>query len=116
MRALLTLLVAALAVGFWVYTLIDCVRTDSLRTRGLPKAAWVLIVLLIPLLGGVLWLIIGKDRGNRTPAKTGSRPMYPDDDLEFLKSVDVEKERAERIRKLEESLADLDDDTNNPKE
>ena len=42
------------------------------------------------------------------------RRFGPDDDPEFLRRIAHDQEREERIRKLEEKLAELDDD--NPKD
>ncbi|HZD79974.1 MAG TPA: PLD nuclease N-terminal domain-containing protein [Actinomycetota bacterium] len=53
--ALAPLLVAALA--FDVYCLIDLARTP---VQGLPKWAWVLLILLVNPLGGIAYLITGR--------------------------------------------------------
>jgi hypothetical protein len=111
------LLFALSVVGFvvWVYTLVDCIRTDESRVRGLPKIAWVFVIILLPLVGSVLWFLIGKERRTRiTPRPTTTRA--PDDDPAFLGRIGMEQDREERIRKLEERLAELDDDSNNQKD
>lgn len=109
LRAFLPIFLAAVALAFWVYTIIDCVRTEAFRVRGLPKPVWVLVVIVLPLIGGLLWFIIG--RGRNRPATAGGRPLYADDDPDFLNRVNTEREREERIRDLEEKLAELDDDS-----
>ena len=120
MKAFLGLLAGALVLGFWVYTFLDCVRSDSRTARGLPKGVWIVVIIVLPVIGGILWLLIGRDRASRRGAgpKSGpSRPLYPDDDPDFLRKVDKEKAREQRIRDLEEKLAELDDeknDNNNP--
>ncbi|TQL44991.1 phospholipase D-like protein [Homoserinimonas aerilata] len=116
MRAFLSLLLGALVLAFWVYTLIDCIRTDEYRARGLPKGVWVFVIIIIPVVGSILWLTIGKERdgGASAPARPApTRPMYPDDDVDFLRRVETDAQREERIRKLEERLAELDDDSKN---
>lgn len=115
MRAFLTVFAAALAVGFWVYTLIDCIRTDESRARGLPKVIWIFVVIALPLIGSILWLTIGKER-YRPSSRSVPRQTAPDDDPAFLGRLGNEHEREERIRKLEEKLAELDDDSNNQKD
>lgn len=114
MRAFLPLLGSALLVAFWVYALVDCIRTDEFRARGLPKGAWVFVIIILPLVGAILWFTIGKERMPRPGGRgaTPSRPMYPDDDPAFLRQVDTETEREQRIRDLEEKLAQLDEDDN----
>ncbi|QEE62351.1 hypothetical protein FVA74_12785 [Salinibacterium sp. dk2585] len=113
MRAFLPVFGAALLLAFWVYALIDCIRTDDFRARGLPKGAWVFVIIILPLIGGLLWFTIGKERMPRAGGRpAASRPVYPDDDPAFLRSVDTEAEREQRIRDLEAKLAELDDEDN----
>ena len=99
-------------VGFcvWVYTLIDCIRTDESRTRGLPKAMWVFVVILLPLVGSVLWFAIGKERAGAAGSRPMTRQTPPDDDVAFLDRLGAEYDREERIRRLEEKLAALDEE------
>lgn len=107
------LLFALSVVGFviWVYTLIDCIRTDESRVRGLPKLVWVFVVIALPLVGSVLWFLIGKERRGRD--RPAVRQNAPDDDPAFLGKIGMEQDREKRIRKLEERLAELDDDNPN---
>lgn len=112
MRAFLPVFGIALVVAFWVYALVDCIRTDEFRARGLPKGAWIFVVIILPIVGAILWFTIGKERTPRPgagPTRT-TRPVYPDDDLAFLRQVDTETEREQRIRDLEDKLAQLDDE------
>ena len=109
MRAFLTIAAVALAIGFWVYAVVDCALTDARRARGVPKSAWMLVTIFLSGLGGALWFVIGKDRnrGNSGVRSQGA----PDDDLTFLRSLSVDTEQEERIRKLEREIAELDDDS-----
>lgn len=100
------------AVCIWVYTLIDCIRSDDSRVRGLPKMVWVFVVIALPLVGSILWFTIGKERNTRAKAQPVMRQKAPDDDPAFLGKIGMERDREERIRKLEERLAELDDDGN----
>lgn len=73
-------------LGLLVYTLIDCARTDPAQVRNLPKPVWVLLIILLPLLGGIGWLIAGRPRpGPRRGPRPG--PIGPDDDPEFLRRL-----------------------------
>ncbi len=109
MRAFLTLAVIALAIGFWVYAVVDCVVTDARRARGIPKGAWIAVVLLLSIVGGALWFAIGKDRSHGSSQRRGS--MAPDDDPTFLHGLRSDAAQQERIRQLEKEIADLDDDS-----
>lgn len=99
-----------LALVFWVFSIVDCAVQPATRHRGVPKGAWIAIVVLIPVLGGILWFAIGRRRGS---AQGGSRTVAPDDDPEFLRSISKTEQDA-RIRQLEEELARLDDETDGP--
>ncbi|MEN9620863.1 MAG: hypothetical protein RL499_1056, partial [Actinomycetota bacterium] len=92
---------------------VDAVLTDRSRVRAFPKQVWIAGVILLPVLGGVLWLVVGKARRSAGGAR---RPVAPDDDPSFLNTLSREEvaRRAaddERLRRLEQELADLDDDT-----
>jgi type VI protein secretion system component VasK len=94
----------------YIYSIVDCALIEKNRVRGLPKAVWLLVLIFLPVIGSVLWFLIG--RGRRPGAGRGS--LAPDDDPEFLKHLSQERarrdrEQEQRIRKLEADLAGLDD-------
>jgi len=110
-RVIVVLIV--IAAAFTIYTLVDVLMTDRSRVRGLQKPLWAVVVVLLPVIGGVLWLVIGKAR--RNPA-VRTRVIAPDDDPEFLgtlrrEDVAQRADQDERLRRLEQELSDLDDDT-----
>lgn len=99
-------LLAVASIALTVYALADCIQTDDARLRGLPKWAWILLVVLIPWVGPITWLLIGKDRsaGWGGGAGGGARrpgPLAPDEDPEFLRGLDeqIRRERRERERR-----------------
>lgn len=99
-----------LAAVFWVFSIVDCAVQPATRHRGVSKPAWIAIVVLLPVIGGVLWFVIGRRRAS----DSGTRPVIgPDDDPAFLRSINKE-EQDERIRRLEEELAKLDEETDEP--
>lgn len=95
-------------VAFTVFAIIDLIMTDKTRVRALNKPLWALIILILPALGGILWLALGKSRGG--PSRP-ARSMAPDDDPAFLRGLGRDKEQDERIRRLEQELSELDDDS-----
>lgn len=99
-----------LALVFWVFSIVDCAVQPATRHRGVPKGAWIAIVVLIPVLGGILWFVIGR---RRRGDEQKLRSLAPDDNPEFLRSLG-KNEQDERIRRLEEELARLDDETDGP--
>jgi hypothetical protein len=109
MRAFLTLAAGALAVGFWVYAVVDCALTDARRARGIPKPAWIVVVIVLNVIGGILWFVIGKDR-HQEPGASRLQPA-PDDDPAFLRRLGSDADQDERIRQLEREIAELDEDS-----
>lgn len=91
----------AVAVAFWVYSIVDCTIQPSIRHRGVRKGTWVLIVIVLPVLGGILWFAVGRVRKSHL-----ERPA-PDDDPTFLGRLSDISDQDERIRRLEEELAQL---------
>ncbi|MEN2740426.1 PLD nuclease N-terminal domain-containing protein [Microbacterium sp. X-17] len=109
--ARLLIILALLATVFWVYSVIDCIVQPALRHRGVGKVAWVFIVLLLPVIGGILWFTLGR------ASRRAMEASAPDDDPEFLRRIGTVSDQDERIRRLEEDLARLDgeDDTRKKK-
>jgi hypothetical protein len=103
-----------------VFCLIDCIQTPDHEVRNLPKLAWILLILVLPLIGGIAWLVAGRPQqqgGNRQvpwpSTRTAGFPEYerprravaPDDDPEFL--AEMRRGNAEQedlLRKWEEDL------------
>lgn len=109
--ARLLLILALVATVFWVYTIVDCAVQPASRHRGVGKGAWMAIVILLPVLGGILWFVIGRGRATQTVVRRA-----PDDDPEFLgrMTATARADQDERIRRLEEELAQLDSDGDDP--
>ena len=96
-------------VVFTVYAIVDCALFDRTRIRGIARGWWILVILFVPIIGGVLWFAIGRGRANRV-GRGGRRTVAPDDDTEFLRQLNDDVEHEERIRRLEQELAELDSD------
>lgn len=100
------------AVVLAVFAVVDCALTERARVRVLPKWAWILIALVLPVVGPLLWLIVGRGPARHRPA---TRVIGPDDDPSFLGSTGrpvpptVAPDDA-RWRELEQELANLDSD------
>lgn len=98
----------ALVVGLIIYALIDCARTEKVRIKGVSKALWILLILVLPVLGALLWLVLGKERVARTwnekSAPRSTRPTSPDDDEEYLRFLQA------RVRRQKQSQQHDEDD------
>ena len=78
---------------FTVFVTVFAASANKNEVRTMPKWAWVLVCLLFPLIGGVLYLLVGRPVGG---AKQQTRIVAPDDDPEFLRKLN------EQIRKQKE--------------
>lgn len=131
---------AIIYLALLVYCLIDCIQSDEGRIRNLPKFAWILLIILLPIAGGVAWLVAGRPVGGRPSrdvpwpsTKTSGFPEYerprrtaPDDDPEFLRNIaqsnaeheqmlkDWEAQLREREHKLRDEKPEPDDESNPP--
>lgn len=111
MRYLPLILVAVL----FIYGLIDCLRSDPADVRSIPKPAWIIVILLLPVIGVLLWFFLGRPQYARTTGSGYSAPkssqaprtLAPDDDPAFLRNLEIsrnQKAEAERLRQLKADL------------
>lgn len=101
------MVLAVVEIAFLIFSFVDVLLTDDSRVRGLPKVVWVFVVILVTPIGGILWFLLGKEPAVRAARAT---PVAPDDDPDFLRRLGTQEDQDERIRRLEQELADLDDD------
>jgi hypothetical protein len=97
-------LLVLLAIGLLTYAVIDCSRTPEQEVpSGIPRSAWLVLVIVIPIIGPVLWLVASRSDQNSAGGNTrrpggprpgggaGSRrpsgPLGPDDDPDFLRGI-----------------------------
>ena len=100
-------LLGLMVVILTVYTVVDCAMFDRSRVRGLPRWVWIFVILFVPVIGPLLWLFVG--RGRRAVAGGRVlRSMAPDDDPDFLRGLAAQATQEQRIRQMEQELADLD--------
>jgi Phospholipase_D-nuclease N-terminal len=106
------LIIGFVALALFIFCLVDVISIYDSRIKTLNKIAWVFIIILVPLIGPILWLAVGKERGGDRPAERArnTRPVAPDDDPAFLRNVDVQESQEARIRRLEAELKRLGDD------
>jgi hypothetical protein len=89
-------------IGVWVWCVLDVIRADAAAVKHLHKLVWLVLVVLVPTVGSIAWLLVGRPvrLGSRlVPPPRAQRPP-PDDSPEFLRSVDEEIRRRRRADQL----------------
>ena len=104
-----------------VYCLIDCLQSDSATVRGLSKGWWIVLIVFLPLAGGIAWLVAGRPaRAPRSgvPWRSTATAGYPEyerpskaraaeAEIDARLSDDqarVDREHQDAMRKWEDSL------------
>ena len=108
------LIVPLALTAVMVFSIVDISTIDRSRVRHLPKAVWIVLVIVTSVLGSILWFTIGRVRRSQMPRGGKAAPVGPDDDPRFLDDIarrDRDREQEERIRDLERQLRDLDDES-----
>jgi len=98
MPFLFSLLVIALMIG----ALIDIITREDSQVRFLPKMAWLIIVILLPLIGSILWFAIGREYSEAgiSMPRMARRAQHPSPPAAPAPPVDT--------RTTEQQIADLD--------
>ncbi len=89
-----------LSLALTVYCVVDAIQTDGSAVRNLPKTAWILLVLIAPVIGPISWLVAGRPekqtgtvaqqrrrREQQQRERDARRPRGPDDDPDFLNNL-----------------------------
>lgn len=77
-----------------VYALFSCIQTRDEDVPHLPKLVWIVLIVLVPFVGPIVWLLMSRShavRRERTAVpktKPTGRPVAPDDDPDFLATLD----------------------------
>ncbi|MFT4988447.1 MAG: hypothetical protein ACI88C_000466 [Acidimicrobiales bacterium] len=49
--------------GLWFWAILDCISTDSVLIRNLPKRTWLFVVIFVSMPGALAWLLLGRPEG-----------------------------------------------------
>lgn len=99
---LLSLLMFVLTIG----ALIDVILRDDSQVKRMPKMVWIMIVILLPLIGAILWFTLGREYGEGGV----SLPRMPRRETRSAPRADVAPRQAASMdtRTTEQQIADLD--------
>ena len=51
-------LLSILWIVLWIVALVDCLKSNNSN-----KLVWVIVIILLPILGSILYFVIGKSKG-----------------------------------------------------
>ena len=101
-------LIGFLLIALWIYCILDVIATDEVLMRGLPKMAWLIIVVILPDIGSIAWLALGRPvfagwRPGDTTGRRTRRVVGPEDRDDFPSSRTSSSDR-ERLEAWEADL------------
>ncbi|MGO4192764.1 PLD nuclease N-terminal domain-containing protein [Arthrobacter sp. YAF17] len=104
---MLRVVIVVAVIVVFVYGLVDVIRTDPRETKGISKPAWIVVQIVLPVIGAILWFLIGRPRGTSPARPAYSHPIAPDDDPDFLRNLELRRRKqaeADRLKKLKDEL------------
>lgn len=99
----MSVLIAAVLFLVFVGALIDIITKQNEQVKHLPKLVWILVVILLPLIGSILWFTIGREYNAQVSRSTFAdlrrRPSPAPQQTDYARRP---------ARTTEEELAELD--------
>ncbi len=105
-------------IALLVFCLVDCIQSPPHLVRNLEKGWWIVIIILLPLIGGIAWLVAGRPVrtsaggqwriGSGFPADERPRTAHKrnEDDPAFMAEMArIDREHEESLKKWEAKLA-----------
>jgi hypothetical protein len=105
-------LVVLVIIGLAIYCLFDVLRSTRDERLGVHPLFWIVFLLVVPLLGALVWLGVRwsrrttyADLSDAPPTKRPERlrSSAPDDDPDFLRRLDEERQRGKDRRNNNET-------------
>lgn len=98
-----------------VFCLVDCAQSPNADVRNLPKWAWLLLIIIFPLIGSIAWLIAGRpQRRSTTTWSQGSgfpeveRPVADTQDIDERLAAELERVDREHEEMVRRHQADVE--------
>ena len=110
---MIQVILSAATVVLMVLVLVDIISADEWRIKNLNKIFWVIIVIFLPLVGSILWFVVGRQYdkpvslgsfGDPRRASAAPEPVQHLNDEELIEREIAYHENQARIRRLEAEL------------
>lgn len=96
-------------VAAMVVAIVDIVTRDDSQIKHMPKVLWLILVILLPLLGVILWFVLGREHTPGAPRVPRiPRPSRPSRPQRSAPTPPVPPARPYDSRTTEQQLADLE--------
>ena len=106
-------------IALLVFCLVDCIQSPPHLIRNLEKGWWIVLIIILPLIGGIAWLVAGRPvrsassgaqwrMGSGFPAdeRPGTSYKRNEDDPAFMAEMArIDREHEESLKKWEAKLA-----------
>ena len=115
--------VALALLVLWVFCILDVISTEEVLCRNLPKYFWLIIVIILPDVGSIAWLLLGRPvgAGFRLGSQVGvykpqKRAIGPEDSPDFLASIERKRLQSweQELKRREEELRRKEDEDDSP--
>ncbi|NIK60738.1 PLDc N-terminal domain-containing protein [Kribbella shirazensis] len=106
-----------------VYALFSCIQTSDEDVPHLPKLLWIVLIVFVPFAGPIVWLLMARAHSNRQQSavrrpssQPAPRPTAPDDDPDFLKSLDRYRDPRTTVKPPEPEKPENPENPEKPKD
>jgi hypothetical protein len=96
---------------FTVFVTVFAASAKKNEVRNLPKWAWIVICLFVPIVGGLLYLVLGRPIGGPRNRFGKTKIVAPDDDPAFLRDLSEKLEKENPETQKPESKTDPEEDS-----
>ena len=96
---------------FTVFVTVFAASAKKNEVRNLPKWAWIVICLFVPIIGGLLYLVLGRPAGGPKSRFGKTRIVAPDDDPTFLRDLSDKLEKEKPDAQAPENKTDPEEDS-----
>ena len=108
------IVIGLVTIALMIFALVDIITSQEWQVKHLPKMLWLILVILLPLIGSLIWLLVGKERapltegwgsfGDPNRVKDAAPASTTEQELEALDREIAFYEKQEKLKRLEAEL------------
>ena len=105
------LFIFAVWLLFTVFVTVFAASAKKNEVRNLPKWAWIVICLFVPIVGGLLYLVLGRPVGGPKNRFGRTKIVAPDDDPSFLRDLSEKLDKQKPESEEPNPMTEPDEDS-----